>query len=376
MDQDKIRMEILWQIASYPGIRKRPLVEQVRNSLSLSSDSPIESFLKWFTENGIVSSVSVRDPSRPYQGCIYISPTFKAFMYAYELFCKRGCQKEFMKTIYFIEYTSSRDFITKVLLGIFKSGMLELNAFVEGNGLKGVIESVRTPPRIVTAEEWKRRMENKPASMADDVYRKYLEEIDAAEEQSRKKFMRDLKALESGDLSSPFTGEYRQLIAELKGNDLDALSVALAKRLNRQNSTEFGSCSEFLADYMMPEYEQSNLSLMLSLSPSAVEYMLKPKYPSTTLLSTVAGLMLNEAVPPSFFAPVTKYEVESLYSGDVSPLYSVIRSYFIADMMNDRLIIGKGAEGVINEAFSKKRIVKVTTVPTITMQDKKPKGEP
>jgi hypothetical protein len=365
MDQDKTRSEILWQIANFPGIKKRPLVEQVRNSLSITNDAPIDSQLKWLSENHIIYTEPANDSIRSPPGSYYINRTYRAFTYFYELFNKRNMQKEFIKTIYYIDYTSSRDFFSKVLLNIFKKSMLELNEYIELNGLKSMIEQIKKMPLIVTAEEWSLRMKHKPASMPEDDYRKYLMEIDELEAQAHKKFVQSLKRLEDNDRSDEFVISYKILIDELKNNDIDALPGIMSKRLGQADSKGLtpDTSNEFLADYMLPDYEQTNISLMLSLSPSAIEYALYPKYPSSTLLATIAGLMLNTIVPPKFFNPVAKYDIEVLYAGDVSPLYSVIKSAFIVDLMNDRLTVKKGAENLINEVFSRKRILRIITVP-------------
>jgi hypothetical protein len=375
MEQDKIRAEIVWQIASYPGIRKRSLAEQARNSLNISNDAPLENQLKWLMEKDIIYNESANDGLRSYPGSYYICQTYKAFTYSYELFKKRKSQKEFLKTIYYIEYTSSRDFLSKILLNIFKNSLLELNDYIEHNGLKSIIGQVKSMPLIVTAEEWKIRLKNKPASMPEEEYRRYLQEIDELEAQAHKKFLRNLHSLEANDVSDEFVNDYKRLIGELKNNDVDALPAVMASRLGQMNNISFGPCNEFLADYMLPDFEQANISLMLSLSPSAIEYALNPKYPSPSLLASLASLMLNSIVPPGFFRPIVKYDIETLYNGDVSSIYSVIKSIFISDLMNDRLIVKKGAENLINEIFSKRRTIKIINVPEEYRHDKRPYAE-
>ncbi len=371
MDQDKVKMEIIWQIASYPGIKKRPLIEQARRTLRLTSDEPLETQLKWLTEKGIIysepaSSGAKTGPAASYRIC----QAYNAFTYSYDLFKKRNCQKDFLKTMYSIEYTSSRGFLSKLLMNIFKASILELNDQIEREGLKNMIEQIKGKPMIVTAEEWRARMKNRPESMSEEEYRRYLQEVDEIKRQAHKKFVRSLRHLENNDASDEFVTSYKLLISDLKNNDVDALPAIIAERLGRAGNPEFGSYDGFLADYMLPDYEQTNISLMLSLSPSAIEYALYPKYPSSTLLASMASLMLNTVVPPEFFKPISQYDIEALYNGDVSPLYSVIKSAFIYDLMNDRLIVKRGAEILINEIFARKRIVRIANVPAEHQNDK------
>ncbi len=251
----------------------------------------------------------------------------------------QGMVPHLMKTKYFIDYTDSKDFDTKVRTNISRNSLLELyDGMLDDHGYERI--------------------------------RAMLHGVDGSDREDMGAWMRRVRA---GDRDDPLSGSFLAIIDLLKEGDIDRLGeifVGLVETIRANRDGE--DLSEFFAlmsELSMPRDHVKMVHSARRLSPGALDYLLNSSknnrmFPPNIFLAYVYSLILqapsgeappgggHDSLPPVDFARYRRYAAAvPRYPGE-APIALIVRSLFVADMVRGRLAVDEVPEETLRLIFS------------------------
>lgn len=246
----------------------------------------------------------------------------------------QGLVPSLMKTRYFIDYTSLKEFDTKARSNITRNSLLELyEGMMDDRGLER-IESM-------------------------------LRNID---ENDRNKITQWMLRVKAGDRDDPLSGSFLAIVDMLKEGDIDRLGeifIGLIMRIKEERGNNdlyefFGLMSEL----EIPQNRQKMVFEARRISPGVLDYLLNSSknnrvFPPNVFLAYVYSLILvappgdsMDSLPAVDFARYRKYAASVPRYSEEPPIAFIVRALFISDMVHGRLTIDDVPEETLRQVFS------------------------
>ncbi len=245
-----------------------------------------------------------------------------------------GLVPAFMRTRYFLEFTDSRDFETKARTNITRNSLLEL--------YEGLLD--------------------------DRGYERIRALLDGIEESDRAAIAGWMARVRAGDRDDPLSGSFLAVVDLLKEGDIDRLGEIflglvelIREKRGREDLLEFFA---LMSELGVTADELKMVRAARQVSPGALDYMLNSSrnnrmFPPNVFLAYVYSLILQappgetpEGLPPVDFTRYRRYVAAMPRRSGDSPLALVVRSLFIADMINGRLVSDEVPEETMRLIFS------------------------
>lgn len=224
-----------------------------------------------------------------------------------------GMVPQLMKTGYFIDYTSSKAFDTRMRTNIVRNSMLEL------------YEAIRD----------------------DDGYEKIMSMLLVTGE-DREKLMEWVDRVRAGDREDTLSGSFLAITDMLKEGDIDHLGEIFTGIIGLLDSQDFFALMENL---IIPASKREMVTAIRRLSPGALDYLLNssrnnPLFPPNVFLAYAFSLILESPgenfltgrLPAIDFAPYRRYSMALPRISAEPPIVLIARSLFVSDMVQGRLV--------------------------------------
>ena len=339
--EGRTKSEVLLYIAENNGLPAKHLRRHISDTLDIKTRKPIDNQVDNLESDHIIYKHQVPSGDRGYYtNQLFIHKTFHAFASAHPILNKYGKIPQYMETKYYTDYVSTPEFTSFSLLNIFKTGMLQLDQHIADNGIGKVIRIVESNPPTLMAKS-----KNDPAKLTDKQEKLYYHN-----------FLEHLNNLELQNTKDPFVTNYEELIRALKVKQIDDLPRVLIASSTEAKKRGFNPTSYlgYLSENLLKPIERRKISLMCRVSTSALDDIVNPMYPSTSLIANIASLILGIRVPTSFLKPVCEHDIEALSSRNESPYYASIKSDFYYDLKHNQLVKVKDHQNILRELFEEK----------------------
>ncbi|OPY28878.1 MAG: hypothetical protein A4E28_01265 [Methanocella sp. PtaU1.Bin125] len=240
-----------------------------------------------------------------------------------------------MKTRYFLDYTASKEFTTKVRTNIVRNQLLEL---YEG--------------------------------MLDDAgHARILAMLKGVDPEDREAMTAWMKRVRGGDRDDTLSNSFLAMVDLLKEGDIDLLGEIFLDIL-RLMGPDFSSpvlreFSALMSDLNMNMEELKMVSDVQRISPGALDYLLNSSknyrmFSPNVFLAYVFSLILQapgenyalDSLPPVDYARYRRYAAAVPRYSQGSPIALIARSLFIADMIHGRLAVDEVPEETLRLIFS------------------------
>lgn len=298
----------------------------------------IKGHLTRLREKGLVSSETA-------QGSRFPRHTLKhGFIYFSELYHyikKNGTDPDFLKTRYCAGFIASKEYKQKLLINIFKRGMLELDSMLKTReGYDRVKKEIEE--RLATLHKYKN-----------------LNKFEKREETNLTRLIQVLNEvrLNTGD---EFAIKYKGLIKDLKSHSVDELPQILLERAKSYGNTGEDHevyQLEYMPTIVLPDSEWENLQRMMMVSPAAFSYAMDPRYPDPGLLTTLASYYLNaDFLEHRLFKALSGWDLTNLWDERHTPMYSIIKSFFITDLVTGKIIKTDYSPGILEKILQQKKM--------------------
>ena len=343
------RAHILLMLAKNPGEKYTNISKHFRDNLGIHTRKPIDDQFKIIETEKVVSRKPVIEIGDDHcRISRSINKTFHAFKYTYDLLKKQGLLNEFMSSLYYDEYIDTDDFKVKFAFNIFKTNLLAVNE---------IIKSPQDCNKLIKA------IKGKPLF-------KYTEpqpDLEARDKEYRQTLLDFLDKLKNNDTSDVMVNTYHTLTADLSGPNIDEqLDTIIARiKLEKELGTRAGLTLDSLLSYilgeLLPEHEWANISKMLKVSPRAIEFAINPVYPDANISASIASLIFNKRIDPVLFTATLDHDITNMESQNMSPACNIIKSYFIIDNTENKLIKKDNFNEIMDGLMTQKMTTKILT---------------
>lgn len=298
----------------------------------------IKGHLTRLREKGLVLSETAQGSRFPRHA---LKHGFIYFSELYHYIKKNGVDTDFLKTRYCTDFITSKEFKQKLLINIFKRGILELDS------------------KLKTREGYDRIKKEIEERLATLHKYKNLNKFEKREEANLTRLIQALNEvhLKTGD---EFAVKYKGLIRDLKSHSVDELPQILLERAkSRGNTAEDYKIYqlEYMPTIVLPDSEWENLQRMMMVSPAAFNYAIDPRYPDPGLLNTLASYYLNvDFLEHRIFMGLSGWDLTNLWEEGHTPMYSIIKSFFITDLVTGKIIKTDYSPEILEKIFQQKKM--------------------
>lgn len=237
-----------------------------------------------------------------------------------------GLVPTLMKTKYFVEYTSSKAFDTRMRTNIVRNSLLEL------------VESIR-----------------------DDQGYQQISSLLAAAGEDREKLQEWVDRVRAGDREDPLSASTLAIEDMMREGDIDQLGEIFTGIVRLLHSQDFFALMENL---IIPQAQQEVVKSIRRLSPSALDYLLNstrnnPLFPPNIFLAYAFSIILQAPgdyfmagrLPEIDFAPYRRYSEALPKLTSEPPIVLIAKSLFISDLVHGKLAVDV-PEGTLKMIFS------------------------
>ena len=225
-----------------------------------------------------------------------------------------GMVPALMKTRYFIDYTSSKDFDTRMRTNIVRNSLMEL------------METIR-----------------------DDRGYEQIKAVLLVAGEDREKLIQWVDRVRAGDRGDTLAASSLAIEDMMKEGDIDRLGEVFTGIVKLLDSQDFFA---LMADLIIPAPKREMMTAIRRLSTGAFDYLLNstknnPLFPPNIFLAYAFSLIL-EAPGENFFAgklpsidfgPYRRYSQALPRISSEPPIVLIAKSLFVADMVNGRLAV-------------------------------------
>lgn len=241
---------------------------------------------------------------------------------------EHGLVPALMKTKYFVDYTSSKAFDTRMRTNIVRNSMLEL------------AEAIR-----------------------DDRGYEQIKALLQAAGEDREKILAWVDRVRASDKDDPLSASFIAIGDMLREGDIDQLGDIFTGIVRLLASEDFFALME---DLIIPASQQEMVKAVRRYSPSALDYLLNssrsnPLFPPNIFLAYAFSLILEAPgeyfmagrLPSIDFAPLRQYSKALPRLTSEAPIPLIARSLFVSDMVHGRLAVDDVPEETLKLIFSR-----------------------
>ncbi|WP_424358208.1 hypothetical protein [Methanocella sp. MCL-LM] len=267
----------------------------------LSSDERLALLEKVTHGSGIANSYRIRSG-------------FNSLKRLHNFLNEYGLVPALMKTKYFVEYTSSKSFDTRMRTNIVRNSLMELTETIHDN--RGY-EKIKV---LLQA--------------AGDDQEKILAWVDR---------------VRASDRDDPLSGSFMAIGDMMREGDIDQLGDIFTGIVRLLASEDFFALME---DLIIPPYQRDMVIAVRRYSPSALDYLLNssrnnPLFPPNIFLAYAFSEILEAPgenfmagrLPDIDFAPLRRYSKALPRLTSEPPIGLIARSLFISDMVQGKLAV-------------------------------------
>ena len=238
-----------------------------------------------------------------------------------------GRVPELMKTRYFIDYTSSKDFDTRMRTNIVRNSLMEL------------METIR-----------------------DDRGYEKIKTLLLVAGEDREQLLEWVDRVRAGDREDTLSASALAIEDMMKEGDIDRLGEVFTGIVRLLDSQDFFA---LMADLIIPAPQREMMTAIRRLSPGAFDYLLNstknnPLFPPNIFLAYAFSLILQAPadnfyagkLPSIDFGPYRRYSQALPRLSSEPPIVLIAKSLFISDMVHGKLAVDEVPEETLRLIFS------------------------
>jgi len=238
-----------------------------------------------------------------------------------------GMVPALMKTKYFVEYTSSKAFDTRMRTNLVRNSLMEL------------VETMR-----------------------DDRGYEQIKSLLIVAGEDREQLLEWVDRVRAGDREDPLSASTLAIEDMMKEGDIDRLGEVFTGIVRLLDSQDFFALMENL---IIPSGQHEIVTSIRRFSPSALDYLLNstknnPLFPPNIFLAYAFSLILQAPgenffvgkLPDIDFAPYRRYSLALPRLTAEPPIVLIAKSLFVSDMVHGRLAVDEVPEEMLRLIFS------------------------